>query len=85
METTKFSFATMCQFGVSFWVRLGAHVHFPLSAGTPTGLDLCGPCAYCHSLCEFISVLVLLGIEGLVFLESSSSLALKFLRLPLLA
>lgn len=31
----------------------------PLSAGAPTGLDLCRPYACCHSLCEFTCVTVL--------------------------
>lgn len=43
----------------------------PLSAGTQPGLALCRPCACGHCLCEFIYVLVVLCLEGMISLVSS--------------
>lgn len=42
----------------------------PLCLCIPPGSDLCKLCACCHGLCKFISVLVLLCLEGLIPLVS---------------
>ena len=43
----------------------------PVSAETPSGLDLCRPCACCHSLCELICAIFTMPLEGLVSLVPS--------------
>lgn len=52
-------------------VRVGSQCPLPhLSAGTPSALNLCRPCANCHSLCEFIYASVLLCLEDTVSMKS---------------
>lgn len=42
-----------------------------LNMESQSGPYLCKPFGYCHSLCEFICILVLLCLEGLLFLVFS--------------
>jgi hypothetical protein len=40
---------------IALWLRVGCPCLLPsLSAGTLSGLSLCGPCACCHSLCKLL-------------------------------
>lgn len=55
--------------GDRFRVRFEALCPLPISYGTPSDLDLCRPYACCPS--EFMRALILLCLEGLVFLVSS--------------
>lgn len=48
-EETDSSRQSSCRLD-SFWVR-NESVQFPLTSGTPSGLDLCKPYVHCHSLC----------------------------------
>jgi hypothetical protein len=55
----------------SFRVWDGGVSTSPLSSRAPSSADLCGPCAGCLLLCEFICAPALLCLEGLAFLVSS--------------
>ena len=55
----------------SLWVCDGGHVSTFCSVGTPSGTDLCRPCVFCLSLCEFLGAWVMLCLEGLVSLVFS--------------
>lgn len=54
-------------FPSSYPLELVALVHFW------SGLNLCGSCACCHGLCEFIHASVLLCLEDTVYLEPSTT------------
>lgn len=45
----------------------------PLNMGTPSGVNLCRSCEYCHRLCEFIWASAWLWLEHAVSLETSIS------------
>lgn len=55
----------------SFWVRNGSLCSLPpLSTGILSCLDLCRPCAWRHSPCEFIYASVLLCVEDTISFDS---------------
>lgn len=49
----KFFFASDCELETTSWWGMGVRVHSPLRTGDLSGLDLCTPCACCHSPCGF--------------------------------
>ena len=50
LDQTKFSCVSSYQLEIASELWMWACVYSALSAGTPSGLDLCRPCACCHSV-----------------------------------
>lgn len=64
LEKTDIFHPNQLSVGDRLLIRNGSlYLLLPLSTGTLSGLSLCRPYACCHSLCEFIFVLVLLCLE----------------------
>ena len=80
LEKSLFFFKWL-SIGASVLVRDGAGVHFPSQYWNPIQF---GSCACCHSLCEFIQVLVLLCLKTLLSWCHSALLVLMILPLPFL-
>lgn len=73
----KFFLDEQFSIGDSFWMRKGVGVHFFLSTGNSSGLELCRHCICHYSLCDFTYLSVLLCLDDLV-----SLLAAPFIELP---
>lgn len=65
LEKANFLFVSGYQLEIGPGVGMAGCVPFSLRARTPSGSDPCRPPAYCHSLYEFICLLVLF-VGGLI-------------------